>query len=226
MTTKLSYAFVKQSFEKEGYELLSEHYTNAQINLIALCNKGHTINIPWSNWSRGVRCSKCAGNRRLTVEFIKDEFAKEGYILLSKIYKNSTTKMKYRCSIGHIGYITYGNWYNGKRCPICKLISRSGESHYNWKGGISCEPYCDTWFDKYFKKDIKTRDNYKCQNPDCWKKIGAAGDLTVHHTDYNKKNCIPSNLITLCRSCNVRANFNRDYWQDFYTIIMKDKRLC
>ena len=33
--------------------------------------------------------------------------------------------------------------------------------------------------------------------------------LAIHHIDYNKKNNKEENLITLCRSCNVKVNFNR-----------------
>ena len=41
-------------------------------------------------------------------------------------------------------------------------------------------------------------------------------NLSVHHIDYNKKNCKEANLITVCQQCNIRANSNRAYWQDFY----------
>jgi len=27
----------------------------------------------------------------------------------------------------------------------------TGELHWNWKGGISCEPYCEIWMDKEYK---------------------------------------------------------------------------
>jgi 5-methylcytosine-specific restriction endonuclease McrA len=40
--------------------------------------------------------------------------------------------------------------------------------------------------------------------------------LHVHHIDYNKKNCAPWNLVSTCQWCNLRANKNRKYWQDFY----------
>ena len=29
---------------------------------------------------------------------------------------------------------------------------------------------------------------------------------------YNKEDCHENNLITLCRSCNVKVNFNRKKW--------------
>ncbi len=35
--------------------------------------------------------------------------------------------------------------------------------------------------------------------------------LSVHHIDYVKKNCGPENLITLCASCDSRANKDRKW---------------
>ena len=101
-----------------------------------------------------------------------------------------------------------------------KMIGRlAGSNNPNWKGGITFESYCEIWTDKEYKEDIKKRDNYQCQNSDCWNKNSI--DLMIHHIDYNKKECSPSNLITLCRSCNARANFNRDYWQQTYQAIWR-----
>lgn len=99
-------------------------------------------------------------------------------------------------------------------------LANKGENHFNWKGGISCEPYCEMWIDKEYKKSIKERDNYKCQNPDCWV---TSDRLCGHHINYNKKNCNPWNVITLCFSCNSRANFNKEYWREFYQEIIIKK---
>ncbi len=30
------------------------------------------------------------------------------------------------------------------------------------------------------------------------------------------ENCEEDNLITTCKQCNVRANYNRDYWQEYF----------
>ena len=99
-----------------------------------------------------------------------------------------------------------------------KSIDLSGPNKSQWKGGVSIEPYCRTWTDKEFKNYIFERDNHTCQNPDCW---GKSKILTRHHIDYDKKNCVPDNIITLCNSCNVRANTKRKYWQSEYKIIME-----
>ena len=76
--------------------------------------------------------------------------------------------------------------------------------------------------DKEYKEILKQRDNYECQNPDCWK---TSDRLCGHHIDYDKMNCIPENIITICLSCNARANKDREYWQEFYTNIMQKRGL-
>jgi len=92
-----------------------------------------------------------------------------------------------------------------------------GDRNPNWKGGISCEPYCEVWLDNEYKKSIKERDEYKCLNPEC-KKIDSK--LCLHHIDYNKKNCVPKNLITVCKSCNAKANFDREWHTSWYKAII------
>ena len=101
-------------------------------------------------------------------------------------------------------------------------VSISGSNHYNWQGGIDNEEYCDAWADKEYKESIRERDNHTCQNPKCYG-VMSKQKLTVHHIDYVKKNCHPKNLITLCNSCNSRANFNRGYWKNLYRRILDEK---
>lgn len=89
----------------------------------------------------------------------------------------------------------------------------SGENSIFWHNGISREPY-PFEFDARLKEKIKKRDNYKCQNPGCEEKKAR---LCVHHVNYDKKDCRPENLITLCNYCNVKANFKREHWEGFYS---------
>ena len=92
----------------------------------------------------------------------------------------------------------------------------TGKNNHMWRGGTCKEPYCSE-FTKDLKEFIKDRDNYKCMNPMCDNK----NDLCVHHINYDKKYCILKNLITLCRSCNFKANFNRGDWKEMYRTIIK-----
>lgn len=78
-------------------------------------------------------------------------------------------------------------------------------------GRSSHKHYCSGWF--FLKEEIKQRDKNKCQNPHCWR---TSISIVVHHIDYNKQNCHWNNLITLCNSCNVRANYDRNRWEKLY----------
>ena len=84
----------------------------------------------------------------------------------------------------------------------------SGKNHPQWRGGVSFEDYSSSWNEK-LKKDIRERDNHICQI--CFN-IGNY----VHHIDYNKKNCKPKNLVTLCFKCHMKTNFGRERWEMFF----------
>ena len=95
-------------------------------------------------------------------------------------------------------------------------LSKMAHKNPGWLGGISNEPYCFE-FTKDLKEFIKERDGYKCTNPFCYK---TCEKLCVHHINYNKKECDIKNLITVCLSCNARANFNRECWQEVFKKIL------
>jgi hypothetical protein len=101
-------------------------------------------------------------------------------------------------------------------CSFCrgKRGENSLENHYNWQGGKSFEPYPLGWT-KTYKEQVRFRDGYKCQicgipEVECKKK------LHVHHKDYNKKNISINNLISLCHSCHIKTNYNREYWIKYF----------
>ena len=215
--------FIRQEFKKEGYKLLSEVYVNNKTKLDYICCSGHKHSITWSDWGSGYRCLYCKGSPTLTIDYVREKFKIERYHLLTTVYINNKIKLNYICPENHTHSITWNDWQAGYRCPTCAHIRMSGPGHPNWKGGISCEPYCDIWLDKDFKKSINDRDGYKCQNPTCWQKDGKAGTLSIHHIDYNKKSCGPENLITVCRSCNGRANKDREWHKSWYQAILSKR---
>ncbi len=98
----------------------------------------------------------------------------------------------------------------------------SGENAPNWRGGKSFEPYCIK-FNKELKERIRERDNRICQECSKTEKENIE-KLSVHHIHYDKENCYPD-LISLCVSCNTRANGNRYYWEEHFMKILKRRNL-
>lgn len=129
--------------------------------------------------------------------------------------KKLTDKTKRLISIKGIGRIP---WNKGKRCEWVSKRNKinnpckSGEKHWNWMGGKSFELYGFEWTN-LLKHSIRTRDCFTCY-------ICKKNGYDVHHIDYNKKNCNPNNLITLCRSCHVKTNTKRAYWQDYFIRVL------
>jgi hypothetical protein len=210
---------IRSSFEKEGYILLNTIYRNNNTKLRYICPKGHEHCITWGSWQSGTRCAYCMG-KILNIKDIKNSFVSEGYTLLSK-YINSNTYLNYKCPVGHHHSMVWDNWKQGKRCPTCAALARFGSMHWNWMGGKSFEPYCQEWKDKEYKQAIRDRDGNKCLNPYC--DSPNKNDLTIHHIDYDKKNCNPGNLITVCRSCNSKANKDREWHRAWYSALMYRK---
>jgi hypothetical protein len=97
-------------------------------------------------------------------------------------------------------------------------VHRFGKDAPTWIDGRSFEPYAPE-FNENLKEIIRNRDNHICQNCGMTEEehlIVMGTVLIIHHIDYNKQNSEENNLITVCNSCNIRANYNRDYWQSIY----------
>ena len=85
-----------------------------------------------------------------------------------------------------------------------------GKNNGRWLGGLSFEPYSTDWTDK-LKEFIRKRDNYICQ-------LCEKHGNSVHHIDYDKKNCSIDNLITLCKKCHGKTNTEskREYYKKYF----------
>jgi len=113
---------------------------------------------------------------------------------------------KPKCSCGK----TIG--YGIRFCRSCYFKNNVNENHWNWQGGITSLPYSFDWT-KTLRQSIRERDGYVCAV------CGVEQDnraLCVHHIDYNKNNCNPDNLISLCLNCHIKTNYNRDYWVNYF----------
>lgn len=95
--------------------------------------------------------------------------------------------------------------------------SHKGEKSHFWKGGISKELYGQDWTET-LKEAIRQRDHHVCRL--CGKRWERGNKFEVHHIDYDKKNCNPINLVTLCCSCHRKTNFNREHYQKLFKLLL------
>lgn len=180
------------------------------------CKCGNKIS--YSNWRCGKRrCAKCAQkNKTLSKEHRK----KIGISL----------KGKNNPMFGKVGY-----WKNKKRPAHSIIMKIRGKNRIHSlktkskmsiiRGGTGI-PYENSEyganFDSSLKEQIRARDHYTCQMCGC-SQLENGKQLDVHHIDYNKKNLDWSNLITLCKSCHMKTNYNRNYWKNYFKEKTKNK---
>ena len=99
---------------------------------------------------------------------------------------------------------------------------KNPEENPNWRGGLSFEPYCIR-FNNEFKERVREYFNRCCYV--CGKnEIDNKAKLCVHHINYNKETCCDDSkplFVPLCRNCHGKTNFDRNYWQEFFTISLQ-----
>lgn len=123
MSERFEYEFVKEYFEKEGYQLLSKEYINSKQKLKLICPNKHEYETIFSSFKRGRRCNHCCSH---SYEFVKTYIEQEGYNLLSESYVGVNSKLSIMCNEGHVYEATFHKFKNGKRrCPVCKGIESS-----------------------------------------------------------------------------------------------------
>ena len=109
--------------------------------------------------------------------------------------------------------------YGSGLCRSCSCKECSRPITKGSKLGYTIE------FSDELKEEIRERDNHECQL--CHKSEEQeiqelSRKLCIHHIDYNKKNCNEDNLISLCNSCHVKTNLNRDYWSVYFIKIINN----
>lgn len=122
-----------------------------------------------------------------------------------------------------------GGKFCSRKCQLKDLNENhpriKGENHPNWQGGISFGKYCHK-FNNEFKEYIRDKFGRVCfLCPTTEEENGRK--LDVHHVNYNKdcgcdddKTC---QFVPLCRSCNSKANIDREMWEAKIKAKMRNK---
>lgn len=129
---------------------------------------------------------------------------------LSEETKRKLSKARQNLSVETRRRISEGQKNINAETRLKMNKARSGKNHYNWKGGISFEPYCMKFNDK-IKEEIRNGYGRLCLL--CGKDEEENGmKLDVHHVDYNKQQGCDGQewcLVPLCKSCHTKTSMNR-----------------
>ena len=117
-TLKFEYEDVKLYFENHGFILLSKQYKRANDRLEYICPNGHKHYASWTHFRKNPECPIC-NNKVKNIDVVKENMAKEGYILKSEEYNHNREKLHVQCPKGHEFEMTWHEFNGGCRCPQC-----------------------------------------------------------------------------------------------------------
>jgi hypothetical protein len=100
---------VTKLFDDRGYKILitENEYTGIAMSIAFKCDNGHLNDISVAVLKMGCGCSICAGNKKLTYEFVKSKFEEFGYTMITENYVNARTRMEVKCKNNHLVSICY-----------------------------------------------------------------------------------------------------------------------
>ena len=120
------YEELQQIAAAKGGRLLTPTYIDANTRMQWQCKEGHTwYTTPASLKHSHTWCFKCsvivnAAKLRDSIEKYRKIAEKHGGKLLSKVYINSQTKLKWQCAKGHVWEAKPNNVFVSKSwCPLC-----------------------------------------------------------------------------------------------------------
>ena len=113
--------------KKKGGKCLSKIFKGIFYKHKWICKKRHIWEaVPAGLIHRGSWCPACAGRPPLTLKDCQDYAKKQNGSLLSNSYKNTITKLRWKCQSGHIWDAAFGNMRSQNQwCPKC-----SGNTSY------------------------------------------------------------------------------------------------
>jgi hypothetical protein len=197
-------------FSIESRKKISNTRTARHIKPTYVFPKGH---LPWNTGK-----THPIETRKKISEKLKGKYGGNKHPMFGKHHIEEARRKikearKKQIIISGIDSPNYGKHHSNETRRKMSESHPRGEQHPNWNGGTSFEPYTIKW-NETLKRSIRERDRYTCRL--CGKQQGDKL-FSIHHIDYCKKNCSPTNLITLCNPCHMRTNYNRKKWIDYFT---------
>jgi len=157
---RLSIEECKEFARSKGGECLSETYKNNQTKIKWKCSEGHEWNAIFvSIKNHGRWCPHCSGNIKHTIEKCKELAISRDGECLSENYKNSHSKLRWRCHEGHEWEAVFASIkHQGSWCPQCSsgrseqacreifesnLLEKFPNVRPKFLGGLELDGYCE-----------------------------------------------------------------------------------
>jgi hypothetical protein len=121
---KRTIADMQKFAKQQGGKCITEVYQSGSTPLEWECKKGHRWMAAPKNISRVKWCPVCSGRIR-TIDDMKELAREKKGKCISKIYINSTTKLKWECHKGHQWMTTPEAIKNERWCPQCAGLNKT-----------------------------------------------------------------------------------------------------
>lgn len=224
MLRKFTLEEVKEYVSSFGYTFLSDEYKGSNFKYDFKCPCGKIYSTKYGHFREGHRCPSCTNKKnqeknKKSYEEVKNAFESVGFELLEQEYINAQTKMKYKCSCGSFGEVSYNqltvrikrNKRNG--CANCRASNIAkgnkgreglrGDKNPSWNPNRTKDQRIKerkTSLDTEWRKYIRERDNYTCCK--CSKR---GGHNVVHHINsydiHENQRYDINNGIVMCKDC-------------------------
>lgn len=163
---KITLEFIKNLCSENNFTLITDEYDGYEKKLKMICSNKHEIDVSYHSWaSTNYSCFYCSHQKakdktRLSYDFVKAEFEKRDYVLLTNNYTNGLQKLEFICDKNHKGKMTFDSFYHKKSgCIEC-----AGSKKYTIdtvKQLLENEDY--TLLSETYKNN-KQKIKYKCPN--------------------------------------------------------------
>lgn len=127
---------VYELVKDRGYTFVSwlEEYRNNTSKMLLRCSHNHEFKCCYAYLKDdNYKCTYCFGNKRLTINYIREEFSKRDYKLISTKYINAHEKLEYICNKHpeKIQKISWNNFSSGKGCKPCGVENQAKQQLLN-----------------------------------------------------------------------------------------------
>lgn len=141
---------LRELAKSRGGDCLSTTYLGTKAKLEWICKEGHTWQAMPYSISMGTWCPVCANVQRIIkqrlssllsaddwVDVLRRHAASKGGELLSSIYSNSKTRLRWRCKFNHEWLAMPSKVRQGTWCPYCARGSEHTRAELAAFAGIS-----------------------------------------------------------------------------------------